>query len=177
MDNIAKALRIARASGGQTVMTHEGPINSSVAGRTDHLPAHVKSGSYIIPADIVSAYGEGNTPAGFKVMNRLFGGQPYDGKPRPYGSGDKPYNAKTDQPYDQSDSPYNVDIQNRARGGKAPHVPVVVAGGEYSIPPHIVTQIGDGDMERGHRVLDQFILRSRKELINTLRKLPGPARD
>lgn len=171
-----KALRIARASGG-SVQTHTGPINSSVAGRTDHIPAHVESGSYVVPADIVSAYGEGNTLAGFKIMNRLFGGVPYDGKGAPYGGGSKPYNAKSDEPYDQSDSPYNETIQNRARGGRAPHVPVVIAGGEYSISPEAVTRLGGGDMEKGHRILDQFILRSRHELIKTLKKLPGPKRD
>ena len=46
---------------------HVGPIHSAVAGRTDHLPMHVPSGAYVLPADIVSAMGEGNTAAGFKV--------------------------------------------------------------------------------------------------------------
>lgn len=52
---------------------HVGPIHSSVAGRTDHLPIHVPSGSYVIPADIVSAIGEGNTMAGFQILNDMFG--------------------------------------------------------------------------------------------------------
>ena len=51
---------------------HVGPIHSPVAGRTDHLPMHVASGSYVIPADIISAMGEGNTMAGFKVANTIF---------------------------------------------------------------------------------------------------------
>ncbi len=169
--------RVARASGGEVTMTHEGPINSAVAGRTDHLPLHVKSGSYILPADIVSAYGEGNTSAGFKVMNRLFGGAPYNSSGGPYNSGKRPYGSESDEPYSQSDSPYNVELQNRAKGGKTSTVPVVVAGGEYSIPPEKVAEIGEGDMQRGHRILDEFILRSRKDLVKTLSKLPGPARD
>jgi len=52
---------------------HVGPIHSAVAGRTDHLPMHVPSGAYVIPADIVSALGEGNTMAGFEVLNDMFG--------------------------------------------------------------------------------------------------------
>ena len=32
---------------------HTGPIHSKVAGRTDYLPMHVPSGSYVIPADII----------------------------------------------------------------------------------------------------------------------------
>lgn len=54
---------------------HVGPIHSAVAGRTDHLPINVPSGAYVIPADIVSAIGEGNSMAGFKILNRVFGVQ------------------------------------------------------------------------------------------------------
>ena len=59
-------------SGGTTEKIHVGPIHSPVAGRTDHLPMHVPSGAYVIPADIISAMGEGNTMAGFKVANTIF---------------------------------------------------------------------------------------------------------
>ena len=54
---------------------HVGPIHSQVAGRTDHLPMHVPSGSYVIPADIISAMGEGNTMAGFRIADQIFGDQ------------------------------------------------------------------------------------------------------
>lgn len=57
--------------------THLGPIHSPVAGRTDHLPMHVPSGAYVIPADIVSSLGEGNTMAGFRAVNHMFKGSPY----------------------------------------------------------------------------------------------------
>lgn len=86
---IAIALDVSRrskhANGGTTTVTrpiakrvkpHVGPIHSPVAGRTDHLPMHVPSGSYVIPADIVSAMGEGNTMAGFKVVRQMFKGLP-----------------------------------------------------------------------------------------------------
>lgn len=56
---------------------HVGPIHSPVAGRTDHLPMHVPSGSYVIPADIVSSLGEGNTMAGFRAVKMMFKGAPY----------------------------------------------------------------------------------------------------
>lgn len=77
---IAAALRTARAHGGKV---HDGPIHSSVAGRTDHLPMHVASGSYVIPADIISALGEGNSMAGFKVAKNIFGGSGGDAKGMP----------------------------------------------------------------------------------------------
>ena len=86
---IAAALRTARARGGKV---HKGAIHSSVAGRTDHLPMHVASGSYVIPADIISAMGEGNSMAGFKIAKDIFSvknitkGMPYGAKGLPYGA-------------------------------------------------------------------------------------------
>ena len=59
----------------ETDKIHVGPIHSAVAGRTDHLPINVPSGAYVIPADIVSSFGEGNSMAGFKILNRVFGTQ------------------------------------------------------------------------------------------------------
>lgn len=59
------------AEGGDTGKVHHGPIPSPVAGRTDHLPMHVSSGSYVLPADIVSALGEGNTMNGFKIVDDM----------------------------------------------------------------------------------------------------------
>ena len=75
--------RRTRADGGMLMggeapvtRTHVGPIHSPVAGRTDHLPMHVPSGSYVIPADIISAMGEGNTMAGFRIAKSIFGSNP-----------------------------------------------------------------------------------------------------
>lgn len=151
------------------IRLHTGPIHSPVAGRTDHLPMHVPSGSYVVPADVVSAHGEGNTMAAFKVMRRMFGGLPYGaGKSGPYGQGS---------------GPYGEPIQNRAEGGKADDhdeddgVPIVAAGGEYVLSPDEVRKVGEGDLNLGHRVMDEWVVRSRKDLIKTLRKLPGPKRD
>ena len=67
------------ASQSQLAKMHVGPIHSPVSGRTDHLPMHVPSGSYVIPADIVSAIGEGNTISGFRICNMTFGKQSLTG--------------------------------------------------------------------------------------------------
>ena len=168
--------RQARAEGGsvkEKIFT--GPIHSPVAGRTDHLPVHVPSGSYVIPADVVSAHGEGNTVAGFKVMRRIFGGTPYGGSGAPYGQGAGPYGQKAEAtPYGGSGGPYNEKL---ATGGSAGTVPVIVAGGEMILDPDQVRRVGEGDIDVGHKVLDEFVKRSRKELIKTLSKLPGPRKD
>jgi hypothetical protein len=68
--------RKGRATGGGVEGVHVGPIHSQVAGRTDHLNMHVPSGAYVIPADIVSALGEGNTMAGFRAVRHMFKGAP-----------------------------------------------------------------------------------------------------
>lgn len=160
---VAEALRVARTHGGATVTSlHTGPIHSAVAGRTDHLPMHVPSGSYVIPADVVSGMGEGNTIAGFKHMRRMFGGMPYGGGSAPYGGHNGPYGEK---------------MPGRATGGKTNAVPIVAAGGEYVIDPDAVRHLGEGDLDIGHRALDEFVKRMRGEIVKTMSKLPGPKRD
>jgi hypothetical protein len=162
--------------GGVTKL-HTGPIHSSVAGRTDHLPMHVPSGSYVIPADIISAMGEGNTMAGFKQMKRIFGGTPYGGGKQPYNVSGGPYGMSSAMPYGQGAGPYGGELPGKAEGGETDSVPIVAAGGEYVLSPEEVRMVGKGDLEVGHRVLDEFVKRFRKETINTLKKLPGPKKD
>ena len=130
------------------IKLHTGPIHSPVAGRTDHLPMHVPAGSYVIPADVVSGFGEGNTMAGFKRLNRTFG--PNGGAPRFAAGG-------------------AADV------GEAS--PIVAAGGEYVIHPHIITILGGGDINKGHTVLDDFVKSGRKQIVNTMKNLPGPKTD
>jgi len=147
--------RHAKAEGGPMVApapapgaadgVHLGPIHSPVAGRTDHLPMHVPSGSYVIPADIVSSLGEGNTMAGYRAVKTMFRAAPKGA----YAAG----------------------------GGIGEPVPIVAAGGEYVLSPDEVIWAGSGDLDAGHRALDKWITDTRKELINTLKKLPGPKKD
>lgn len=149
-----KTAREARAMGGMyppkpqastASKLHVGPIHSPVAGRTDHLPMHVPSGSYVIPADIVSALGEGNTMAGFRTVKTMFSKAPSGA----YAEG----------------------------GSVGEPVAIVAAGGEYVLTPDEVAWAGGGDMDAGHKALDQWVKQTRAETINTLKKLPGPRRD
>jgi ADP-ribose pyrophosphatase YjhB (NUDIX family) len=274
-------------------MFHTGPIHAAVAGRTDHLPMTVASGSYVLPADIVSAGGEGNTLAGFKVLRRTFGGEPYGQSGSPYGqtggvyglpvsyakggavkaagvlfvspekqillmrrkgadhagewsvpgghveAGERPETAAKREvreetghehkgglsPFLHTDSgkvafttflaqardeftptlndehdqakwvsideaeslPLHPGVRaalaklearvRKAGGGTASGVPIVAAGGEWVISPEQVRGVGRGDLDAGHRALDEFVKRVREELIGTLQKLPGPRRD
>lgn len=63
-----------------------GLINSAIPGRTDRHNIDVPSGSYVLPADVVSGLGEGNTMAGAAVVQKMFGTAPY-GVPLAHGSG------------------------------------------------------------------------------------------
>ena len=146
--------RKGRAMGGESPASapptadkniHTGPIHSPVAGRTDHLNMHVPSGAYVIPADIVSALGEGNTMAGFRAVKMMFN------KAQGFAAGGE---AETGEP-----------------------VPIIAAGGEYVLSPQEVAWVGGGDMDVGHRALDGWVKATRAELIDTLKKLPGPRKD
>lgn len=132
-------------------MKNLGHIASDIPGRTDEIPTQVPSGSYVIPADIVSALGEGNTNAGAKIIEDILTSM----KLRKAAGGSMSGFSKP----------------------KAPDVPVIVAGGEYIIDPETVSAIGKGNVDRGHRMLDEWVKKTRKELISTLKKLPPPAKD
>jgi hypothetical protein len=70
---VGRALDIARqyAAGGAV---HAGPITQAAdGGRTDTVAMNVESGAYVVPADIVSFLGEGDTVNGYKILNHMFG--------------------------------------------------------------------------------------------------------
>jgi hypothetical protein len=140
--------RRARASGGANRKIFHGPIVTPIPGRTDRLPIHVYSGSYVIPADIVSGLGEGNTLAGYEAIKRMFG-----------------HHLKAKYGLRGS---FHEDREV---------VPVIVAGGEYILTPDEVEAAGDGDLDSGHAALDAFVKSQRRKLRQKLAKLPGPAQD
>ena len=61
--------RKARKDGGKV---HVGPIVGDTGGRADKVPMSVPDGSYVVPADIVSGIGEGNSLHGLKIIDRMF---------------------------------------------------------------------------------------------------------
>ena len=98
---------------------------------------------------------------------------PYNAKGGPYGGGSMPYGA--------SGGPYGEPLPGKAGGGEdvgsEETVPIVAAGGEYVLSPEQVMQAGGGDLETGHRVLDEFVKRMREQTVKTLKNLPGPKKD
>ena len=154
---------------------HSGIINMAVGGRTDHIPMNVLEGSYVLPADIVSGLGEGNTLAGSKILDNMFHSSPYATK-----TPDFKANPKFPSAPPMGGSTTNTPA--RAMGGrstspKSKPVPIVAAGGEYVVHPETVTQLGKGDMNAGHEYLDNFVKYVRAHTAKTLQNLPGPRKD
>ncbi len=155
---------VQRAVAGR--LSHAGMLNSPVPGRTDQLPISVKGGAYILPADHVAALGQGNSMAGAAFLDRMFKATPVGGGPGAL------------RPARMSMGPrLNLRIGRAAGGpapGQEPDVPIVAAGGEYAVPPDAVRAIGGGDLDFGHKVLDRWVLKTRKQHIKTLRTLKPP---
>lgn len=158
-----------------------GLINSVVPGRTDRLNVHVPSDTYILPADVVSALGEGNTFAGARVLDKVFSGKPIGPEAKPYAKELENISAtgkvfpKVNPKLPHLDAPPEGGQPNEfAKGGMAKMVPVVVAGGEYAVPPRVVQELGGGDVEEGHAKLDKAVRAIRARLVEVSKKLPGP---
>lgn len=130
-----------------------GPLKSHMGagGRTDTLPITVAPGSFVFPADTVSALGENDTDHGFRVLDQMFA------------------QARKLDDLPASMRP-NIEVPDTSG------VPIVAAAGEYVAPPEVVAWVGDGDLDAGHRVLEKLVLRVRKDHIDELKRLPRPHR-
>jgi hypothetical protein len=139
----------------------------------DKIPMNLPSGSFVIPADIPSALGQGNTMAGEKILGAMFKSGPYSPGSTQSLTGKLP-KAKG----------FRTGVDNLlgarkrfADGGEVPDdggVDIIAAGGESILYPDQVRAVGHGDLDAGHKVLKQFVLHVRKQNIETLKKLKGP---
>lgn len=155
---VAAALRTVygppRADGGFV-----GPLMGSTPGRADKLPIHVPNSSHVIPADVVSALGSGNSQFGHRLLSGMF-------------RNSKPLKTIS---RNWMKSPPRPHLTMKA-GGNAGSVPIMASDGEFVISPEDVAHVGGGDHKRGHALLDKFILHVRKHNIKKLQSLPGPAK-
>jgi len=127
-----------------------GAIEGPTGGRADKVPMTVRSGAYVVPADCVAGRGQGNTEAGQRYLAGL------------EQHALKEYRAK------------GGSITALAQHAKTPGVPIKAAHGERVIPPEIVAAFGEGDLDRGHQVLDHMVKHMRERDIHTLQNLPPP---
>lgn len=155
-------------------VAHGGLLNSAVPGRTDKLKLGVKPNSYVVPADVVSALGQGNSIAGANVLGKMFKTGPYGvaapklampktpGSPRRrFADGGMPMPDEMEMP---GDGPEETGEP----------VDIMAAGGEFIVPADAVAMLGNGDAQAGQSILDSFVTQVRAKAIKTMRKLPGP---
>ena len=124
-----------------------GLLRSEVPGRTDHIHAAPSADSYVIPADVVSGLGEGNTEAGAKTLDIAFHMPAHETEK--YASGGAATTSR---------------------------VPCLLAGGEYVVPPEVVKMFGNGDVKAGHKEFDKFVVEQRAKIIKTMKGLKGPVK-
>jgi hypothetical protein len=156
-------------------MMHSGPVMSAVPGRVDNHSVHVASSSYVLPSTHVAALGQGNTNAGFAALNHMFSANgPYGAPAMKMGHG--PGSPKPPHAMKFADGGWYSEGGGRGDGVGQP-TPVMISGGEYVLTPDQVRQVGRGSISEGHRVLDSWVMHTRKREIKTQQNLPPPAKD
>lgn len=128
---------------------HAGLVKTETPGRADAHPVDTPPGSFVFPADVVSAMGQGNTLSGAKALRSLLR------SPKP---------ARGPLPR----------AQKRFADGGA--VPIAVSGGEYIATPEEISYLGDGNLDRGLAIADMLVRKIRAQHIEHLRRLPPPNR-
>ena len=175
---LSNARRYGRASGGVSPpfaermaarqMFHQGFLHSVVPGRTDKLPISVKGGAYVLPADHVAALGQGNSLAGANIVNKMF-------KMGPYGTTAIPTRALKSQGAHLNLTPKPPKL-SASGGSHGQPTPIIAAGGEIVIPPEKIME-RFGDLDKGHKVLDKWVVDTRKRHIKQLRGLKPPKKN
>jgi len=147
---------------GANPFTH-GLLNSAVPGRTDQLPTTVAAGSHVIPADVISGLGQGSTMSGANIFNHIL-------KTGPWATQNLPLHHGSGTPRAPA------TFHQQAKKGGAEHKPtkIIAAGGEVVVSPDDVRAIGGGDIDKGHKLLDNMIRTIRKQVAKQMLKLPGP---
>lgn len=175
---MGRALPLTGAPGeGANEHVYAGPLHTHVPGRTDKINLNVKPGSYVIPADVVSIIGEGNTLAGTAVLKAAFGSKMLTGSVPPAAGHPSPHKEQTLRLVHPNRMMHRE--MTMQEGGEAEDertqgaAPVVVAGGEYIIPPDEIKGVW-GDLSKGHRSLDAFVGEIRRREIHRLKNAPPP---
>lgn len=166
------------ASGGDS-----GFLHGTTGGRTDAVKTQAPGGSYVIPADVISGLGEGNSLAGARVASAIFGTGPF-GTPLPRGGGGRgpphPPSVPRNEAELKTGGPVPV-FKERARGGgdsvKQGNTPVDLSHGEFVLGPEdIKKRFGVEDPKHAYPVLDKWVVAQRDKHIAKLKKLPGPVK-
>jgi hypothetical protein len=185
----SKAVRLAKQGGGPAPLpltgfpgagavqqpTFQGPIRSHVPGRTDMHEMDVKGGSYVIPADVVSIRGQGNSEAGYNIIRLTMAHAPKGEHGVIKGASLPPLQLKG--PVMKHAKTTGQHQRGQAEGGvEEDHggpVPIIAAGGEIVIPPEMIVH-KFGNLDHGHKILDGWVKHIRDQEIERLKHAPPP---
>lgn len=158
-----------------------GFLHGATAGRADSILGTAPAGSYVLPADVVSGLGEGNSLAGARAVEEMLSTGPH-GIPLPRGrAGRGPPSAPA--PFHESNGGFVPAARTwkgptklyRAGGVAGPgNEAVALSDGEFVVPPEHVAKFGGGDHGKGIKALDDFVLKQRAKHIAKLKSLPPP---
>jgi hypothetical protein len=144
-----------------------GFLHGSTPGRADAVKTQSPTGSYVFPADVVSGMGEGNSLSGARIMQGILDSGPH-GIPMP--------REARGMGVPRAPAPYKD-----AKGGSVPaasagQTRVDLSHGEFVATPEHARSWGGGDIARGHRIFDKWVLAMRARQIKKLKSLPGPVK-
>ena len=173
-----------------------GFLSGSTGGREDAIQTHAEPDSFVIPADVVSGAGEGNSLSGARRIQIALETGPYGTQQPPQRRGmgipraPAPYRdnsmnndlAQITRQLGAAKPSETPDLSAESKGGGLRHsaagksMPVALSHGEMVVPRRLVLLWGNGHAKSGHKILRQFVLEQRKKNIEDLKKLPPPAK-
>lgn len=68
------------------------------------------------------------------------------------------------------------NVGHATGGAPADGVPILAAGGEFVISPEHIARLGDGDIKEGHRRMDEWVVRTRRQIVEKMKKLKPPVK-
>lgn len=148
------------------VVFHDhGLIHGPGTGRSDSIHMSVPKGGYMIPADVVSGIGHGNSISGANALDHSF---PHDTKV-PIGRAHvRGFAPMMKRPFEGA-----FQTKKYADGGGTDRTEILGSAGEFFLSPRSIVK-KYGTLKNGHRVLDHWVQKRRKTNIKEQQKLKGP---
>lgn len=157
-----------REASGEGSHAPAGFLRGPTGGKADAVAMGLAPHSHVIPAAVVSHWGQGNGEAGAANLEHAF-------KTGPFGS------SLPKAPTRAPSMPRAPAMPRYAKGGGIPEHEggriTMVSHGELIVPPEDVHRIGGGDYNKGHDWLDRLIVQGHRDLAKAARDAPPPVKE